>query len=153
MDSPKPFYWGGSWGIGGVHGWGRPAFAVRYDRTFFHLSPIPPYFSLGVSHPIGFFHKKERYDRPLYGAFHIHQRYLRAGDLRGDMRLLMLIGIRVWLEPYLQRFYLQTGMGIQMQRLQQELWRLLPTAEIQLGGFYRPHRYTPKRLRWKDMPS
>lgn len=94
-----------------------------------------------------FFLKKERYDRPLYAALHLHQRYIPGRELRWDTRIVGLLGIRVWLEPYLQRFYLQAGIGALVHRLSRESWRALPTGEIQLGGFYRPHRYTPKRLR------
>ncbi|MCS6895570.1 MAG: hypothetical protein NZZ60_05415 [Bacteroidia bacterium] len=146
LDAPKPFYWGGSWGIGGVHLWARPALALRYNHTFLHCSPIPAYFSLGVSHPVGYFRRKERYDRPLYLGLHIHQRYLPGRELRWDTRLIGLIGVRIWLEPYLQRFYMQVGVGMQAQRVAQAFWRITPTGEIQIGGFYRPHKYIPKRL-------
>lgn len=91
--------------------------------------------------------KKERHDRPLYVGFHIHQRYLPGKEIRWDTRIMILSGIRVWLEPYLQRFYLQGGVGVQLHRAYPLSWRILPTAEAQLGGFYRPHRYIPKRLR------
>lgn len=91
--------------------------------------------------------KKERFDRPLYVALHLHQRYIPGRELRRDTRLVYLFGIRIWLEPYLQRFYIQTGAGVQIHRISRGDWRALPTGEIQLGGFYRPHRYTPKRLR------
>ncbi len=91
--------------------------------------------------------KKERYDRPLYAALHLHQRYIPSREMRWDTRIMMLFGIRVWLEPYLQRFYMQAGIGAQIHRIQASVWRALPTAEVQLGGFYRPHKYTPKRLR------
>jgi hypothetical protein len=147
LDAPKPFHWGASWGIGGPHLWARPALAVRYDQTFFFFSPLPSYLSFGVSHPVGYFLKKERYDRPLYAALAFHQRYWPSKELRGDTRIFLLFGIRVWLEPYLKRFYLQGGIGVQAHRLKATDWRLLPTAEVQIGGFYRPHTYTPKRLR------
>jgi hypothetical protein len=148
LDAPKPFYWGGSLGIGGVHLWARPALAVRYHHTFFHFSPVPGYVSLGVSQGgIGYFRADERRDRPLYVAVHVHQRYWPRKDLRGDTRLMLLFGVRVWLEPYLQRFYLQAGIGGQVHWARPHPARILPTGEIQLGGFHRPHKYTPKRLR------
>ncbi|MCS7188295.1 MAG: hypothetical protein NZ933_00665 [Bacteroidia bacterium] len=146
LDAPKPFHWGASWGIGGVHIWARPALAIRYDNTFFHLSPIPSYLSIGFSQPVGYFLKKERYDRPLYIAIHFHQRYIRSRELKGDTRIFLLTGIRVWLEPYLQRFFLQGGIGMQFHRIPRERWRFLPTAEFHIGGFYRPHTYIPKRF-------
>jgi hypothetical protein len=147
LDAPKPFRWGGSIGLGGVHLWARPALAVRYHHTFFHFSPLPGYVSLGFSQGgIGYFRKVERYDRPLYVAIHFHQRYWLRKDLRGDRRLLVLFGVRIWLEPHLQRFYLQAGIGGQVHWARPQAARILPTAEIQLGGFYWPHTYTPKRL-------
>lgn len=147
LDAPKPFWWGASWGIGGVHLWARPALALRHHRTFWHFTPLPPYVSLGVSHPIGLFRARSRTDRPLYGALHLHQRYWPSRELQGDTRIFLLAGVRVWLEPYLQRFYLQGGVGIGVHRLGKAAWRALPTAEAQIGGFYRPHTYMPKRLR------
>jgi hypothetical protein len=77
----------------------------------------------------------------------LHQRYWPRKDLRGDTRLMILFGVRVWLERYLQRFYLQAGVGGQVHWARPQAARILPTGEIQLGGFYRPHKYTPKRLR------
>ncbi|GIV24035.1 MAG: hypothetical protein N3A68_05825 [Bacteroidia bacterium] len=147
LDAPKPFYWGGSLGIGGNHLWFRPALTVRYNHTFFYCSPFPAYLSLGVAHPVAFFMQKERYDRPIYAALHLHQRYWSGKELRGDTRVVLLMGVRVWLEPYLQRFYLQAGIGTQVHRVTPEIWRLLPSGEVELGGFYRPHKYVPKRLR------
>ncbi|MCS7298019.1 MAG: hypothetical protein NZ611_07400 [Bacteroidia bacterium] len=132
-----------------MHVWARPAVGLRYRQTFFHCSPIPPYLSLGASQQIGFFQRKERTDRPIYAAIHFHQRYLATQELRQDKRLVGLLGIRVWLEPYLQRFYFQGGFGLQVQKLSPGRWRILPTAEAHLGGFYRPHTYKPKRFRRK----
>ncbi len=147
LDAPKPLWWGASWGIGGTHLWARPAALLRYNHTLFSCSPIPAYISLGVAHPVGFFRKKERFDRPLYAALYVHQRYWPSRELRGDTRLMSIMGVRVWLEPYLQRFFLQAGVGVQLHRTPPRLWRALPTAEVHLGGLYRPHKYTPKRLR------
>lgn len=147
LDAPKPFYWGGSLGIGGNHLWFRPSLTARYNHTFLYFSPVPAYFSLGVAHPVAFFMQKERYDRPIYAALHIHQRYWGEKELRGDTRVFLLMGVRVWLEPYLQRFYLQAGIGAQVHRGTREYWRILPSGEVELGGFYRPHKYVPKRLR------
>ncbi|MCX8112294.1 MAG: hypothetical protein N3E49_03745 [Bacteroidia bacterium] len=151
LDAPKPFYWGGSWGLGGVHLWARPALVLRYNHTFFHCSPVPAYFSFGVSQPVGFFLSRERLDRPVYLGLHIHQRYWPGRELRVDTRFISVFGVRVWLEPYLQRFYIQAGLGTQVHRLNRGTWRALPTGEIQLGGFHRPHKYTPKRLHRKSM--
>ncbi|MCX7607101.1 MAG: hypothetical protein N2170_07555 [Bacteroidia bacterium] len=147
VDAPKPFYWGGTWGLGGVHLWARPALALRYGNTFFHFSPFPAYLSFGFSQPIGYFRVRERYDRPLYAAIHVHQRYWPSRELRGDSRILALLGVRVWLEPYLQRFFLQMGMGAQAHHARPQGWRLLPAAECHIGGFYRPSKYVPKRFR------
>ncbi|MCS7162205.1 MAG: hypothetical protein NZ958_02590 [Bacteroidia bacterium] len=129
-----------------MHLWARPAAALRYDRTFLHFSPFPPYLSLGVSHTVGYFQARERHDRPLYLALHGHWRYLPTRELRYDSRIITLVGVRLWLEPYLQRFYVQIGVGITFHHIRRRLWHVWPTGEVQIGGFYRPHRYVPKRL-------
>lgn len=146
LDAPKPFHLGAAIGIGGVHLWARPTFSIRYHHTFIHLSPVPGYFSFGISQGgIGFFRRKVRFDRPLYIGGSFHQRYWPTRELKGDKRLFVMMGVRVWLEPHLQRFYLEAGIGGQVHWAKST--RILPAIEVRMGGFYRPHRYVPKRLR------
>ncbi len=94
-----------------------------------------------------------RYDWPLYVGLSFHQRYWPSRELRGDRRLVGIVGIRVWLEPYLQRFYLEAGVGGQVHWAMPQPTRILPAAEVRLGGFYRPQRYVPKRFWREELPT
>lgn len=137
--------WGVSCGIGGIHLWARPTIDVHVARACFRFSPVPGYVSISAAYRVGFFQYRQRKDRPAYVSLALHRAYLPRGKERDfPFRLQFLLVGRSYLER-LERLYIEMGMGVQITKLKTtQYWT--PMGEVRLGGVYRSHKYTPKRL-------
>ncbi|MCS6789621.1 MAG: hypothetical protein NZ580_01365 [Bacteroidia bacterium] len=133
----KVFAWGASWGIGGAQLWFRPALNLRYHQTLLYFSPIPRWLSLGAAQRVGHVLPRQWREIQLYVGLYGHLRYLGRKEADRAAIIQILAGGRYWLEPYLQRFYMQGGAGISLQFFPRAGMRVLPTAEIHIGGLYR----------------